>query len=391
VIASQSYDAVPSNYAQNSAVNAAGSSSALPTSGPTGGTTSDGGFVANAPGNAANNVANNAQPGEFNKSSYLSQQVGEQWKNYEQRVDNAIASDHRAQMNNAVESTYSRASGPLQDSVTGGTSSLPTNAAPGGGGGLVNQPSGDAFSAPSQNVQYQQNQQASYSESAPQLARSSSDAHGQGYGHGAHSAGGSGSNDAAYNSSANVEARRQIDELAKAVDSTPDVTRHSSHTHHGTSHGGTESVPSQGLQYYVQSGPVQGPAQAPNSLPSVVPVPGQISRYGNVANNRADALKSATQNRAKESVTGPGLGKPINGGNGGNKLNSALGRAGSTAKTPDGKVPAAAGGKAIKDPLGTVSTGSTLRRLRQKRKWSQEEIEAFKKLAGGAEQNDWDM
>lgn len=152
--------------------------------------------------------------------------------------------------------------------------------------------------------------------------------------------------------------------------------------------------PLQGQTYYARETGASG-----SNVPTggLMPVPGG-GRYGKVSTNRADALNKATQKNLAKDVADKS-------GKSANKLNSALGRAAS--KTTDPKKPGAAGPttggganrKAVSDPMGSVASGSTLRRLRQKRKWSADEIEAMKRLAGGTgeqdnqnnQNGDWDM
>jgi hypothetical protein len=391
-----------------------------------------GGFFANAPSGDAGAVGGGGQPQQFDKSSYLSGQLGEQWKQYDQKVDNALAADYKQQINGAVESTYSRASGSVQDNMTGQASNLPVNQ--GGQGGMpTGNPGGSTSSFASNDggagggMNYQAPAPASGNslarESTPMASSSPAPAE---HGGGHHSAG------EHYSAHApnNEAVRQQMDQLADALNYTPDVNlaRHSQHSHgHGMmpaagDAGVPNSVPNQGLQYYAQQSYTSTPdqmqgmnrnaqqlptnhqgqnaADAGVRSPAQVPVPMQL-RSGNIANSRADALKNAT--RAKESYSGGGEKLAGNGGttggagnggtgNGGktNKLSNALGKAASVNAAKKAAATAAAGAKSMKDPMGSVATGSTLRRLRNKRKWSEEELEAMRKLGGGADP-DWEM
>lgn len=471
------YDATGGTYAQNSAINAANAvqggmstEQRLPANQQL---ESAGGFVASAPradagqpqqvanvdgGNAGGGGGgffgsndNNAggQPQQFDKAAYLSNQVGEQWRQYDRNVDAAIADQYKQQMNGAVESTYSRASGSMQDNVTGQPSQLPNNV-----NGLPQQQfvaSNDAsaggmtYSAPAPASGSSLARESTGDSSASSYtSASASPAAGSQQPSGSNGSGGSAWSDSgsSYNaySANNEEVRRQMDQLAQSVDYTPEVNLARS-SNAGASGGDAgvqgelptgvpAGVPMQGLQYFAQQSyqqplpdsmqqmqqqqlpqqqqqlPTQLSRQSQNDQPgngltnansvnapsASVPVPLQL-RSGNVANNRADALKNATNTRAKESLTGGGNGG-ANGDKGKtNRLSSALGKAASANGPKKAPVPASSGPKTMKDPMGTVASGSTLRRLRQKRKWSQEEIEAFKKLAGNTEglDNDWDI
>jgi hypothetical protein len=400
------------------------------TSGGSSGGSSGGNFFS---GSDSGNSGSGAQSPQFDKSAYLSNQVGEQWKQYDRNVDAAVADQYKQQMNNAVESTYSKASGSMQDNVTGQASQLPNS----GGGMPQPQPTYTASADTSSN-----SGGMTYSAPAPQsgseLARESTPAPQSGstptYNN--TSSSGSSSDNAPFNNAYNYdggnndEVKRQMDQLAKAVDYTPEVNL-SRNSQPGVAGGGDAGipvgVPLQGLQYFAQQSYQAMPSQPqqmqqlPTNMPlqnqqqqqqqqgqpgangansvnnpsASVPVPLQL-RSGNVANNRADALKNATNTRAKESLggaAGAGAGAAGADKNKSNKLSNALGKAASTNAAKKQAAAAAAGSKTMKDPMGSVSTGSTLRRLRQKRKWSQEEIDAFKKLAGSTEglENDWDM
>jgi protease I len=372
---------------------------------------SGGGFMASAPRNDVASAGGGAQT--FDKGAYLTSQVGEQWKQYDQKVDAAVADQYKQQIQNAQESTYSKASGPMQDNVTGQASQaaqLPLNTPP-----QPSQPTYTASSAgdaPAGGMQYS----APAPAAASNLARESAPASG---GDSSQGSGSAFQNAYAYNPG-NDEVKNQMDQLAKAVDYTPEVnlSRNSTGAAGGGDAGVPVGVPLQGLQYFAQASyqgmtgeqqqplpqmpqqlpqqmqqqqmqqqmqlgqGVQQPGQLANA-PVSVPVPLQL-RAGNVATNRADAMKNATNSRAKESL-GAGA---TTGGNGdknkSNKLSSALGKAASTNQAKKAAA-AAASAKSMRDPMGSVATGSTLRRLRQKRKWSEDEMGAMKMLATGEE------
>jgi protease I len=395
------YDATSTvQYAQNSAAAALGAANSMPANGqpeqrlpaqqaPTDG--GGGGFMASAPKNDVASAGGGTE--QFNKSAYLSNQVGEQWRNYDQKLDAAVADQYKQQMNNAVESTYSKAAGPMQDNVTGQASQLPTNM-PQAGPQQTYVASNDA---PSGGMQY--------SAPAPQAGSSLARESGPAPQADSNSGGGTFQNAYGYNPG-NDEVKNQMDQLAKAVDYTPEVNlaRNSTGAAGGGDAGVPQGVPLQGLQYFAQQSYQQMPGQqqmqqlptnmpmqqqqlGPNAngvanAPVSVPVPMQL-RYGNVANNRADALKSTGNARSKESLGGAGGGNGEKGKS--NKLSSALGKAASTNAAKKAAAAAAAGSKTMRDPMGSVRTGSTLRRLRQKRQWSQEEILAMRMLAPGEE------
>lgn len=369
------------------------------------------GFVANAP----RGDAGAGQPQQFDKSAYMSQQLGEQWKQYDQKVDNAIAADYKQQINGAVESTYSRASSSAQDNMTGQASNLPTQQQPSSGNGGSN----PTFMADGGGTNGGMNYQAPAPASGNTLARESSPAPAENHPGAVHQ---SGATQHAAHTPSNEAIRQQIDQLADAINYTPEVNlgRHSQHVSAGGDAGVPNGVPGQGLQYFAQQSYTSSPdamqgmnrqsqlptnyqgqnnnaAQSGVNSPTSVPVPVPMQwRYGNVSSSRADALKNAT--RAKESYRGDtdksgaestGSGGTSIGGKT-NKLSNALGKAASVNAAKKAAASAAAGAKAMKDPMGSVATGSTLRRLRNKRKWSQEEIEAMGKLSGGADP-DWEM
>lgn len=386
-------------------------------------TGSGGGFFANAPSADANATAGGLP------ANYISQQVGNQWKDYDNRVVEAQRQEY-AQMNaSTVENSLAK--GTLENSVTGmvpGSAGAAQQAA-------ANYNTADAAPAFAQASYTQPTySQPSYTEASYTQTASPSYSDGGAGGFARESVDGvSGAM-----SPQNDVARESMDQLAQALDYTPEVRMPSQ----GGGGGSETIIPGQGLQYYAQqgyqssdpsmlqnsqlaSGPLQNqlptnqlptgstpgnpmpqqplanpnPQFAQQALPQgtpqqpqmIVPIPLPM-RYGSVASSRSEAVNKAIRgNMSKDPIAD----KKGNGN--GNKLSSALGRAASKVPDKKGAMPGPAP-RTVKDPMGSVATGSTLRRLRQKRKWSADEIEAMKRLAASSENSeknsentDWDV